>query len=136
MAITPRLGFGGKLEMSPDDIVAYVDVGHVNNLNPTINVASEETTHLQTTSPYEESIPGKVYVDVACDLNWDPAAANHKAAVLNIIGTLVYFKVTWPNGEVWKLQGYYTSVGPTMPAQNLMKCSVTIRVSGVPDYAA
>ena len=68
------------------------------------------------------------------DLNYDPAVTSHVALAASVNLKQV-FKVTMPPSTpavVWTFNGMITEVGPELPHDNKMTCSVIITISGLP----
>ncbi len=68
------------------------------------------------------------------DLNYDPALSSH-VALMSKVNVSQVFKVTMPPSTpavVWTFTGFITEVGPELPYDNKMTCSVVITITGIP----
>ncbi len=68
------------------------------------------------------------------DLNYDPALATH-VALMSQMNVKQVFKMTMPPSTpavVWTFSGFIVDVGPEVPHDNKMTCSVVIEITGLP----
>jgi hypothetical protein len=134
MAFTASTGRGVNLEISSDD-VTYVTIGEVSAVNPSIDVTSEETTKGTTASKWTEWIPGAGTVDLSVTVNWDASLTEHYATILAHLFLTRYFKMTHgADGTVWKCQGHYTNVSPAIEKNTKMEATLTLRLTGTPNF--
>lgn len=139
MAITPAIGFGGKLEIDTayPAAASWTEIGHIKDFAVAIDVGEAEVTHQQsrTSAPWwAEYIPGKVSIELSFSCNFDPGADEHENVLLDHLCLIRQYRYTFRDTSVWTFAGFYRSMTPNMPNEEALNADVTIRVTGAPSF--
>jgi hypothetical protein len=139
MAFVDGTGIGVVLGMEGGTPGTYAAVGRVKSISgPNLRVAVVEKTTLDDT--YARKVAGRIDGgEVTFDIELDPIATEHAAVITAIKArALKNFQVTFPapwTAAKWEFAGILSDFSPSVDDEG-PTASVTIAVSGEPDYAA
>lgn len=135
--------FGTLLQMedasNPGTFLTVAEVKDLTGPGMTTAVL-DGTTH---TSPagFREKIASLIDGgEVTFDVNWLPANPTHNnttgfVALLRT-SALKTWRLAWPDAgdTLWEFDGYVTGFSPNAPVEGYLTASVTITVTGAPDF--
>jgi predicted secreted protein len=136
---TEMIGWGGKFETGTNATPpVYTVVAKVTSLSaPSLSMDTVDSTHMGSTGGWREAISGlKDPGEVTVELNFIPDDAS-QLELLNRFsaGTLDNYRITYPDGtNAWPFKGYVTSFEPEFEVNEIVKATVTIKLSGKPGF--
>lgn len=139
------IGYGGKVyvetagspSQSPPD---YHELSEVTNITPP-NFETDEVdvTHMQSPNRTREKIAGLTDPgEASFEMNWVPGSATDIILLdLKTAGTVVSWKMEWPNGTYWEFTGFVKGYEPSAETEDKMSATCTISVAGdvTPSYS-
>ena len=137
-ASTALLGYGSSFQIvsdsSPD---LYVELLEVKSITPpSVTVDQVEVTHMQSPNRFREYISGLADGgEASFDMNFIPGNASDDRLfeLLNLpvgVSRRRSMRINYPNGVTWTFDGELTGYEPSVPFDDAMTASVTIKVSG------
>ena len=137
-ASTAILGFGSVFEIvddnSPDLFVPMAEVKSITP--PSAKVDQVEVTHMQSPGMYREFISGLIDSgECSFVMNFIPGATSDDRifALLSLpigVSRRRAMRLSYPNGVTWFFSGEIVGYEPDVPFDDVMKATVTIKVSG------
>lgn len=137
------IGFGTLFKFgdgaSPE---VFTTVAEVTNIDgPGLSRAIPEATHMESPNGYREYIGGlKDGEEVTLECNFLPGNATQDPddGILSLFesGIRTNFQIVWPFSPTvtWQFAGVVTGFQPTTPVDDKITISVTIKVTGQPDF--
>jgi len=126
--------FSIQAENSPDNMV---DIAEVTNITPpSFSLDQIDVTHMASPNGTREFIPGLIDPgEASLDINFVPGNASDLRIqeLLNLTGSAVrsrQMRITFPNHVTWTFQGVVTGYEPTVPVDDKMAATITIKVTG------
>lgn len=133
-----KRGFGAKLEYDSGGAV-FVLVANITKIRPFSQKADvTDVSSMDSPSDYKEKLPAMLDAgQCVVDLNYDDKAASHIWLQTNL-GLVKTFRVTGPGTlpKTITFSGFIIGVGPEMPHDNKMTCSVTVEITSVLTFSA
>lgn len=128
------IGYGSKYEIH-DDLSpgAFVEVAEVFNLTPPSFTSDRiDATHMQSPNRTREFIAGLIDPGEAeFEMNFVPgSAADARIQALQLAGTVLQHRITFPNGVTWTYLASVIGYVPAAPTDDRMTATVTVAVSG------
>ena len=138
------LGFGVLLQRgdaaSPEVFTSIAEL--ISLSGPTLSLDTVESTHTESAGFYKEFIASlKDAGEVSGEVNFLPANStqNEAAGILKDINdrTLRNFKIVFPDipNTTWSFAAFVTGFEPTMPIEDRMTASISLKLSGDPTLA-
>jgi predicted secreted protein len=132
------LGYGSVFEIvsdtSPDLFVQMAEVKSITP--PSINVDQVEVTHMQSPGQFREFISGLMDGgEASFEMNFIPGATSDDRLfeLLNLptgVSRRRAMRISYPNGVTWSFNAEVTGYEPTVPFDDAMTATVTVKVSG------
>jgi predicted secreted protein len=132
------LGYGSVFEIvsdsSPD---LYVPLSEVKSITPpSADVDQVEVTHMQSPNRYREFISGLIDGgEASFEMNFIPGSPSDDR-IFELLGLPVgqsrrrSCRISFPNGVTWTFDGEVTGYEPTVPFDDAMTATVTLKVTG------
>lgn len=147
MATQAMIGHGTRVAIldsnaSPPD---YVTVAEVTNVTPA-SLARDaiDVTHVQSPDKWREFIPGlRDAGEVTFEMNFIPKGDGFSQILASFNSDEVQtLRITFPDGTggspddatVWIISGFITAFEPDAPVDDKMSASVTMKLSGKPEF--
>ncbi len=132
------LAFGNGA--SPESFTALAEVFSISG--PSMARESPDASHMASPGAWREFISGmKDPGEITVECNHLPGNSTQDAStgVLSLFasGARTNWRMTFPDGSpptVWEFLGVVTAFSPTTPLDEKMTLSVTIKLSGQPDF--
>jgi predicted secreted protein len=132
------LGYGSVFEIvsdsSPDLYVALSEVKSITP--PSADVDQVEVTHMQSPNRYREFISGLIDGgEASFEMNFIPGSTSDDR-IFELLGLPVgqsrrrSCRISFPNGVTWTFDGEVTGYEPTVPFDDAMTATVTLKVTG------
>jgi len=132
------LGYGSVFEIanenSPNDYTQMLEVKSITP--PSAKVDQVEVTHMQSPNRYREFIGGLIDSgEASFDVNFIPGnATDDRIFELLSLPTgqsrTRGCRLSFPNGVTWSFNGEVTGYEPTVPFDDVMVATVTLKVTG------
>lgn len=132
-------GYGTQLK------IAGTLVAEVTNISfGGVSLEVTDVTHMASTGAFREKLATLLDAgDVTFDINFQPVSATHGDASGGLIHAMVNraltaFTVIWTDAgpTTWSFNAYVTNVSPQAPVDGKLSASVTLSISGQPDFSA
>jgi predicted secreted protein len=132
------LGYGSVFEIvsdsSPD---LYVPLSEVKSITPpSADVDQVEVTHMQSPNRYREFISGLIDGgEASFEMNFIPGSTSDDR-IFELLSLPVgqsrrrSCRISFPNGVTWTFDGEVTGYEPTVPFDDAMTATVTLKVTG------
>ena len=145
MAVSAAMiGYNSKIFVesadSPNDSPpTYNELAEITNITPpNFETDDVDVTHMQSPNRTREFIAGLTDPgEASFEMNWVPGSATDMLLLdLKTAGTVVNWKIVWPNATYWEFTGYVKGFEPTAETEDKLTATITIRVSGsvTPSY--
>jgi predicted secreted protein len=132
------LGYGSVFEIvsdsSPDLYVALSEVKSITP--PSADVDQVEVTHMQSPNRYREFISGLIDGgEASFEMNFIPGSTSDDR-IFELLSLPVgqsrrrSCRISFPNGVTWTFDGEVTGYEPTVPFDDAMTATVTLKVTG------
>lgn len=134
--------FGAKLQIKD---TTFKDVAGVRDISgPGMSADTVDVTTHDSTDAWEEYLKGtKNPGELSFDLVWDPTETAMQAELLTAMASdpdddPEEFRVIFntATAKIWEFKGYVTSFEPSLPVKGEVSASVTIKITGKPNFAA
>lgn len=139
-----KIGYGTLFKFgdgaSPE---VFTTVAEVTNIDgPGLSRSIPEATHMESPNGYREYIAGlKDGEEVTLECNFLPhhATQDPSTGILSLFedGARTNFQVVWPQFSpdvTWQFAGVVTAFQPSTPVDDRITISVTIKITGQPDF--
>lgn len=137
-ASSALLGYGSVFEIesdaSPNVFVALAEVKSITP--PSADVDQVEVTHMQSPDRYREFISGLIDSgEASFEMNFIPGSTSD-LRIFELLNLPVgqsrrrVCKISFPNGRVWTFNAEVVGYEPTVPFDDVMTATVTLKVSG------
>lgn len=142
--MTKISGFGATLEWDPAGGTAWATIGQVANINaPTLSRNSIDVTTHDSTDWWMEFIKGlKDSGEISFDIVYDPALSTHDFSTgllsdFDEDSVIPNWRLTFPDtgATQWTFKAFLTSMPVTVPIDDKLGASVTVKLAGKPTLA-
>lgn len=129
-----KLGFGTILAIAAAPLgTVFTDLANVTSITP-FNTTRDaiDTTDMSTTDGYKTALGGlKDNGECTAEINYDPTAHNTLLADFDEADPMNY-RITFPgaSGEIASFAAVMTGFSPSVPMDEKMTASMTIKISG------
>lgn len=133
MAATQAIeGYGTILSTSTDG-VTYTQRAEIRKIDqPGIEPKSLNASNLLSPGGWDEFLPGMIDAgEFTCEANWIKTEFN---ALLGLIGTVIWLKITFTTGSTFVCKGFITKQGQMIDMDDVIKMPVTFKLTGQPTF--
>lgn len=121
--------------------VSFDDVAQVRDISgPSLSSETVDVTSHDSTGGYREHLATlKDGGEISIDALFDPALSGHTDVLGDLGGDPVLYRIVWPNtgtNTIWECSSIVTGFEPTAPYEGELAVSVSLKVTGQPDFAA
>lgn len=145
-ASLPGDGSGVVTDQGPTNLSGGVDeafstIAEVTGLSgPSLSLETIDATHMESPNNFREMIPSlKSAGEVSFDLNFLPGNSSQQQITTDYLGrTLRNFELTWTDtgATKWAFSAYITAFEPSAAIDDKLSASVTLSISGAPNFSA
>lgn len=129
-----KIGDGGGTEV----FTAIAEVKSISG--PSLSLETIDATHMSSPSGHREVLPSfKNAGEVSFDVNFLPGVGTQASLFTDWTNrTLRNFQLAFPdeNDTVWSFAAYVTGLSISAPMDDVLGASVTLTISGPPDFTA
>jgi predicted secreted protein len=126
---TATVGYGDTSNGTFTALTTVIDINP-----PGVTVGAIDTTHHTSTSEYKERIAGwKDMGPFALKLQYDKT---QHGTLSGLLGTMKYWKVTFPDASTLVFQGFITKIDLSSPLEGIIESDIEITTTGVPTFTA
>ena len=135
--------FGSKIAQQRLQTGSYADIAYVGDLNgPEISVEPIDVTTHDSANAFTEYLAGLADAgEVSFDLVFDSASSAHSVLYSDVAARLMHnWQIKLPGfvntgaGGYFAFAGFLSKIGIVLPVKDKFMASVTIKISGKPDY--
>jgi len=135
-------GFGTLLQVgdgaSPTEV--FSTIAEVTGLSgPSLSLETIDATHMESPNNFRELIPSlKSAGEVSFDLNFLPGESSQQGLTTDYLNrTLRNFRIVWTDTgtTTWGFSAYITSFEPSAAIDDKLSASVTLTISGAPNFS-
>lgn len=127
-----KIGDGGGTEV----FTAIAEVKSISG--PSLSLETIDATHMSSPSGHREILPSfKNAGEVSFDVNFLPGVGTQASLFTDWTNrTLRNFQLAFPDGNstVWSFAAYVTNLSVNAPMDDVLGASVTLSISGPPDF--
>lgn len=136
-------GFGTLLKIgnggSPTE--TFAALAEVKNISgPNMSLETIDATHMESPSGYREILPSfKSAGEVSVDVNFLPGNSQHQGLTTDFTNrTLRNWQIVWPDtgSTTWQFAAYLTGFQPSASIDDVLGASITMTISGAPNFSA
>ena len=134
MASSGTKGYGSKLYYGATSGAITTPIGQILDSNAPEEQADDiEITNSDSTAGYKEYIPGLIDGgEYSTEVIYTTAI---ETTLRSLVAVQKWFKLTLPDNHTYTWYGYVKSLGTSVPVNDAIKSSITIKASGKPVYA-
>jgi len=128
------IGYGSEFRLgdgaSPETFTALAEVINITPPSDTVDII--DATHMQSPNRTRESIEGLIDPgECSIELNFVPGGpADDAIQTWKSTGGVRNCQIKFPNGVTWTFSGLLTGYEPTVPVDDKMTATLTIKVTG------
>jgi predicted secreted protein len=114
-----------------------IDVGYITKVGiPGLSLNPIDVTNAMSDDQWKQFIAGfKDAKSIQADLVYKPDGTV-MADLLTNFGVMLSWSIVFPGGAGFVCDGFLTDIGVAIPAEDKITQSITIKLTGVPDFAA
>ena len=135
-------GFGTLLKIGDGEVSeAFTAIAEVKSISgPNLSLETIDATHMTSPSGHREVLPSfKNAGEVSFDVNFLPGVGTQQSLFTDWQNrTLRNFQLQFPDesSTLWQFSAYVTSLSISAPLDDVLGASVTLTISGAPDFTA